>query len=113
MKYAVRNSPWVTPIETSSSAARRGRTAAQFDRHGRGLPRYTPRSARLKRLRPPQVGPYLVHTAFQDITGHTEASGNIAILPAVYDPALQQDAVVCGQVPEKGTESFRPHHGKI
>jgi hypothetical protein len=38
--------------------------------------------------------------------------GDIGVSPAVYNPALQQDAVVCPQIPEQGAESvtFRGLH---
>ena len=36
-------------------------------------------------------------------------NGDIAVLPAVYNPALQQDAVACGQVPEEAAESVIAH----
>src|ERR1019366_1058736 len=66
--------------------------------------------ARSERLRlPPQVGPQPTHPVCQSIAWHPEVCGDIAVLPAVYYPALQQPAVVCAQIPEEGVKSVTSH----
>ena len=56
---------------------------------------------------PPQVGPQPMHPVRQNISGHSEVCGDIGVSPAVYNPALQQPAVVRGQVPEEGAKPIR------
>ena len=36
-------------------------------------------------------------------------NSDVGVTPAVYDPALQQDEVVCAQIPEEGAESVHSH----
>src|ERR1019366_4114197 len=38
---------------------------------------------------------------------HPGVYGDVGITPAVNNPAFQQDAVICGQVPEEGAKSVR------
>ena len=56
---------------------------------------------------PPQVRPQSVHAVRQNIAWHPEVNGDLAVVPAVYYLALQQPAVVRGQVPEEGAKSIR------
>jgi hypothetical protein len=35
-----------------------------------------------------------MHPVHQNISGHSEVCGDVGVSPAVYNPALQQDAVV-------------------
>ena len=58
---------------------------------------------------PPQVGPQPMHPVRQNISGHSEVCGDIGVPPAVYDPVLQQPAVVRGQVPEEGAKSVNSY----
>jgi hypothetical protein len=58
---------------------------------------------------PPQVGPQPTHPVRQDITWHPEVSGDVAVMPAIYNPALQQSAVVVDQIPEEGAKSVTFH----
>jgi hypothetical protein len=56
-----------------------------------------PASSAADRLRlPPQAHSQQMHPVHQNITWHPELRGDVVVLPAVYDPALQQDAVVSG-----------------
>ena len=57
--------------------------------------------------RPLQVGPQPTHPVHQSISGHSEVCGDIAVSPAVYNPAFQQDAVVISQIPEEGAKPIR------
>lgn len=36
--------------------------------------------------------------------GDAEVNGDVGIVVLVYDPQLQQDSLLCCQVPEKGAE---------
>src|ERR1035437_460901 len=63
-----------------------------------------------ERLRlPPQIGPQPTHPVRQNIARHSEVSGDVAVSPTVYDPALQQRAVAWVQFPEKGAKSVTSH----
>src|ERR1019366_4859759 len=64
---------------------------------------------------PPQVGPQPMHPVRQNIAWHPEMGGDVGVTPAVYDPALQQPAVVRGQVPEEGAKPIRGivHQGDL
>ena len=64
-------------------------------------------SERLRR--PPQICSQPTHPVRQNIAWHPEVNSNIAVTPAVYDPALQQPAVVCPQIPEEVAESVTSH----
>ena len=66
------------------------------------------RSAPRLRL-PPEVGPQLSNPVRQSIARHPEVDGDIAVLPAVNNPALKQPEVVCLQIPEDGAESVIAH----
>ena len=46
-----------------------------------------------------------MHPVRQNIAWHPEMNSDVGVTPAVYDPALQQDEVVCPQIPEEGAES--------
>ena len=48
-----------------------------------------------------------MHPVRQNISGHSEVCGDVGVSPAVYNPALQQPAVVRGQVPEEGAKPIR------
>ena len=50
-----------------------------------------------------------MHPVRQNISGHSEVCGDIGVPPAVYDPVLQQPAVVRGQVPEEGAKSVNSY----
>jgi hypothetical protein len=41
----------------------------------------------------------------QNTAWHREVDGDVGVVPAVYDPTLQQPAVAWGQFPEKGAKS--------
>ena len=56
---------------------------------------------------PPQFRPQPMHPVRQNISGHSEVCGDVAVLPAVYDSALQKDAVVYSQIPEEGAKPIR------
>ena len=58
---------------------------------------------------PPQIGPQPTHPVRQNIARHSEVSGDVAVSPTVYDPALQQRAVAWVQFPEKGAELVTSH----
>ena len=60
------------------------------------------------RLRlPPQFRPQSMHPVLQNISGHSEVCGDVGVSPAVYNPALQQDAVVIVEIPEDGAKPIR------
>ena len=50
-----------------------------------------------------------MHPVRQNIARHSEVDGDIGITPAVYNPALQQDAVVCGHILEEDAKSVTSH----
>src|ERR1035437_7591794 len=63
-----------------------------------------------ERLRlPPQIRPQPTHPVCQNIVWHPEVNGDVAVVPAVYNPALQQRAVVCAQIPEEVAKSVTSH----
>src|ERR1035437_4832846 len=63
-----------------------------------------------KRLRlPPQVSPQPTHPVGQNTAWHPQVNRDVGVTPAVYNPALQQAAVVRGQIPEEGVESVTFH----
>jgi hypothetical protein len=69
-----------------------------------------------ERLRlPPQIRPQPTHPVRQRITWHPEVNCDVGVVPAVYDPALQQPAVVVGQIPEEGAKPIRGimHRGDL
>jgi hypothetical protein len=49
---------------------------------------------------PPKVGPQPMHPVRQYTAWHREVCGDVAVVPAVYNPALQQYAVVISQIQE-------------
>ena len=49
---------------------------------------------------PPQVGPQPTYPVRQSIARHREVGGDNAVVPAVYDPALQQGTVAYWQIQE-------------
>ena len=62
------------------------------------------------RLRlPPQIRPQPTHPVRQSIARHSEVNGDVGVVPAVYDPALQEAAVVWGQIQEEGAEAVISH----
>jgi hypothetical protein len=91
------------PLPRLSSQPRRRSTPA------RAPPPCSPpaRSGSERPRRPPQVGPQPTHPVHQSIPWHPEVYGDVGITPAVNNPAFQQDAVICGQVPEEGAKSVR------
>ena len=70
-----------------------------------------------ERLRlPPQIRPQPVHPVHQNIVWHTEVCGDLAVTPAIHNPALQQPAVVCPQILEEGAKvvtSYGLHWGDL
>jgi hypothetical protein len=50
-----------------------------------------------------------MHSVRQNIARHPEVNGDVAVTPAVYDPALQQRAVAWVQFSEKGAKSVTSH----
>src|ERR1019366_1642326 len=50
-----------------------------------------------------------MHPVRQNIAWHPEVNGDLAVMPAVCDPALQQDAVVYREIPEEAAESVIAH----
>jgi hypothetical protein len=63
-----------------------------------------------ERLRlPRQVSSQPTHPIRQDIVWHREVCGDVAVTPAVYNPALQQDAIVCGHILEEDAKSVTSH----
>jgi hypothetical protein len=58
---------------------------------------------------PPKVGPQPMHPVRQNIARHREVDGDLAVVPAVYNLAIQQRAVICPQIPEEGTKSVTAH----
>jgi hypothetical protein len=63
-----------------------------------------------ERLRlPPQIRPQPTHPVHQNIVWHPEVNGDIGVLPVLYDPAVQQLAVVVGQIPEEDAASVTTH----
>ena len=56
-----------------------------------------------------------MHPVRQNIAWHPEMGGDVGVTAAVYDPALQQPAVVRGQVPEEGAKPIRGivHQGDL
>ena len=94
-----------------------GRHCRLSDRlHRRSTPvraspaRLPPARSGSERLRlPPQIRSHPTHLVRQSIAWHREVDGDVAVMPAVYDPALQQPAVIWVQFPEKGAKSVTSH----
>ena len=81
-----------------------------------------PQSHRLKELAAferlrlaPQIAAQPTHPVRQYITGHGEVCGNIAVVPALYNPALQERAVIWKQIAEKLAKPIRcgVHRGDL
>src|ERR1035441_6377258 len=50
-----------------------------------------------------------MHPVRQNIVWHPEESGDVAVVPTVYETAVQQLAVVVGQIPQEGAEAVTSH----
>ena len=64
----------------------------------------------------PQIRPQPTHPVRQYTAWHREVCGDVAVVPAVYNPALQQPAVVCPQILEevvKSVNSRGSHRGDL
>jgi hypothetical protein len=101
----VARQPAATP--TASTAAFPASSAVEARQPERPCPFASRRQAPARLRLPPQVGPQPMHPVYQNISGHSKMCGDIGITPAIYDPALQQPAVVNSQIPEEGAKSIR------
>ena len=64
----------------------------------------------------PQIRPQPTHPVRQNTAWHPEVNGDVAVVPTVYNPALQQPAVVCPQILEevvKSVNSRGSHRGDL
>src|ERR1035437_5429349 len=61
---------------------------------------------------PPQVSPQPTHPVRQYTAWHREVCGDVAVTPAVYKSAVQQRAVIWGQISARRLHPTRLHHGR-
>jgi len=60
----------------------------------------------------PQFGPQPTHPVRQDIVWHREVCGDVGVTPAIYKSAVQQRAVIWGQISARRLHPTRLHHGR-
>jgi hypothetical protein len=62
--------------------------------------------------RPPQIRPQPTHPVRQNAAWHPQVNGGVAVTPAVYNPAVQQRAVIWGQISARRLHPTRLHHDR-
>jgi hypothetical protein len=61
---------------------------------------------------PPQIRSRPTHPVRQNTAWHPQVNGGVAVPPAIYYPALQQRAVIWGQISARRLHPTRLHHGR-